>query len=616
MNSELQKLVASAKLSVTDAEKLSKLEPGTACQHKSWGLGKIAEWDLLGDRLIIDFETKAGHPMKLSFAAESLLPLAEDHILSRRINDLPAVQKMAKENPAGLVELALKSSESKLYLDALEKLLTPKIVGTAEYKKWWENAKKELKTSRHIVVPTKRADPLVLRAQDQKAGEIMVRNFLGSRELRGKLAAMTAIIKDLDLFENPAKELQPVFLDVTHMARKSWKLQPRETIQLVLLREEVREAESVKASIEHENPISVAEMMRDLRGQLADIANALPSALLGRFYRELPVAFPEGEWVKDALGHLTRTGGRAVDEITAVLDANDSLDVLTEFLKKAVRNRTLSTDLLIWIARERKGLAESVFDMDLGNAIISALEDDHVAGGPKKTARLNDAFSDDKTLIGEMVAEAADHDLRLFAKRILSSPVFDELTRRSLMGRIIKARPEMEKMMEENAEAQRDTSLIVSWESLERKKKELDDITNVQIPHNKNEIQIAREEGDLRENGGYKAARQQQAVLLRMQSKIERELRNAQGTDFADVGTDKVSIGNVVDIIDDASGEKETFTILGAWDGDPDKKIISYLSDTAKALIGKVVGDEADLPADTVHGSRKAKIVAIRAFKA
>jgi transcription elongation GreA/GreB family factor len=372
----------------------------------------------------------------------------------------------------------------------------------------------------------------------------------------------------------------------------------------------------VKAEIEHENPITAAEIMRDLRGQLADVANALPSALLGRFYREFPVAFPEGEWIKDALGHLTRTGGRAVDEITAVLDANDSIDVLTEFLKKAVRNRTLSTDLLIWIARERKGLAESVFDMDLGNAIISALEDDHVAGGPKKTARLNDAFADDKTLVSEMVAEAADHDLRLFAKRILNSPVFDELTRRSLMGKIIKARPEMEKMMEENAEAQRDTSLIVSWESLERKKKELDDITNVQIPHNKNEIQIAREEGDLRENGGYKAARQQQAVLLRMQSKIERELRNAQGTDFADVGTDKVSIGNAVDVIDAGTNEKETFTILGAWDGDPDKKIISYLSDTAKSLIGKVVGDEVDLPADTAHGSRKAKITAIRAFKA
>jgi transcription elongation GreA/GreB family factor len=616
MNSELQKLVTAAKLSITDAEKLSKLEPGTACQHKSWGLGKIAEWDLLGDRVIIDFETKSGHPMKLSFAAESLVPLPEDHILARRINDLPALQKMAKENPAALVELALKSHESKLYLDALDKLLTPRIIGTAEYKKWWDNAKKELKTSRHIVVPTKRADPLLLRAQDQKPGEIMVRNFLGARELRGKLAALTAIMKDLDLFENPAKELQPVFLDVTHMARKAWKLQPRETLQLVLGREELRESESVKAEIEHENAITAAEIMRDLRGQLADIANALPASLLGRFYREFPAAFPNGEWVKDALGHLTRTGGRAVDEITAVLDANDSLDVLAEFLKKAVRNRTLSTDLLIWIARERKGLAEPVFDMDLGNAIISALEDDHVAGGPKKTARLNDAFADDKTLVSEMVADAADEDLRLFAKRILNSPVFDELTRRSLMGKIIKARPEMEKLMEDNAESQRGTSLIVSWESLEKKKLELDDINTVQIPQNKRDIQTAREYGDLRENFEYKSARQQQAVLLRMQSKMERELRNAQGTDFADVGTDKVSIGNVVDIVDAETGATETFTILGAWDGDPEKNIISYLSETAKALIGKVVGDEVDLPADTADGSRKAKVVAIRAFKA
>jgi len=174
----------------------------------------------------------------------------------------------------------------------------------------------------------------------------------------------------------------------------------------------------------------------------------------------------------------------------------------------------------------------------------------------------------------------------------------------------------MEKLMEDSAESQRGTSLIVSWESLEKKKLELDDINTVQIPQNKRDIQIAREYGDLRENFEYKSARQQQAVLLRMQSKMERELRNAQGTDFADVGTDKVSIGNVVDIVDAETGATETFTILGAWDGDPEKNIISYLSETAKVLIGKVVGDEIDLPADTADGSRKAKVVAIRAFKA
>lgn len=613
MNSELQKLVSAAKLSPLDGEKLSRLEPGTVCQHKSWGLGKIAEWDLLGDRVIIDFETKVGHPMKLSFAADSLTPLEPDHILSRRLNDLDTLKKMAKEKPGELVELALRWSNSRLHLDDLEKLLTPKPITVAEYKKWWDNAKKELKSFRHIVVPTKRADPLLMRATDEKAGVVMVRNFLGARDLRGKLSAMNSIMKDLDLFETPAKELQPVFLDVTHMARKSWKLQPRETLQLVLCREELRE--TVKTQLEHENPVLAVEIMRDVRGQLADIANDLPVGLLGRFYREFPTAFAEGEWIKDALGHLTRTGGRAVDEITSVMDTHDALDVLADFLKKAVRNRTLSAELLIWICKERKGLAEPVFDIDLGNAIISTLEDDHVAGGPKKTGRLHDAFSDDKSLVGEMVADTSDEDLRLFAKRVLSTSVFDELTRRSLMGKIIKARPEMEKMMEENSEAQRDTSLIVSWESLERKKKELEDITNVQIPANKQEIQIARAEGDLRENGGYKAARQQQAVLLRLQSKYERELRNAQGTDFVGVGSDKVGIGTIVDLLDLDTNTQETYTILGAWDGDPDKNIISYQSETAKSVIGKVVGDEVNLPADTVAGSRKAKIVAIRSFK-
>ena len=184
------------------------------------------------------------------------------------------------------------------------------------------------------------------------------------------------------------------------------------------------------------------------------------------------------------------------------------------------------------------------------------------------------------------------------------------------MARIIKVRPEMEARMDENAGAHTDDSLIVSWESLEKKKQELEDLVNIKIPDNKREIQIARDEGDLRENGGYKAARDQQSVLLRMQGKLERELRNARGTDFANVPTDKVGIGTVVDLEDPPSGEKETLTILGAWDGDLDKNIISYLSESAKALIGKAVGDELDLPTDNQHVVRKAKVTAIRGFKA
>jgi transcription elongation GreA/GreB family factor len=211
-----------------------------------------------------------------------------------------------------------------------------------------------------------------------------------------------------------------------------------------------------------------------------------------------------------------------------------------------------------------------------------------------------------------MVKDADDDELRLFAKRILGTLVFDDLTRRSLMGRLIKARPETQALMEETA-AKQDHSLLVSWQSMEKRKADLDDLVKNLIPENKREIQIARAEGDLRENGGYKAARQQQAVLLRLQSKYERELRHAQGTDFANVPTDAVGIGTVVDLQDLSSDKKETFTILGAWDGDPDRHILSYLSELAKVLIGKKVGDEADLPGEA-GTARRVRITGIRAY--
>lgn len=168
--------------------------------------------------------------------------------------------------------------------------------------------------------------------------------------------------------------------------------------------------------------------------------------------------------------------------------------------------------------------------------------------------------------------------------------------------------------MEEGAATQ-DASLIVSWESLEKRKLDLEDLVKNKIPQNKKDIQIAREYGDLRENFEYKSARQQQAVLLRMQSKYERELRHARGTDFTDTKTDTVGIGTIVDLEDVSSGARVTYTILGAWDGDPTQHILSYLSGVAKAIIGKAAGTEADLPTENLSVTQKVRITGIRAFK-
>ncbi len=609
---EVEKLVKAGKISQADGEKLSRLTVGAFCQHKSWGAGRVKEWDLLADRMVIDFEGKSGHAMKLGFAAGSLEVLPPEHFLSRRVGELSALQKMAKSDPAALVSLALESHGCSLTLDQLEQLLTPQVIPAANYKSWWTAAKKALKSTRHIVVPVKRTEPLVLRALDRSHADTMVGNFLAARDLKAKMTALASIRKDLDLFQAPAVELAPVLEDISSTVRKAWKLHLKGSLQLLLARDEL--LESVTGVEFPSGNMALVELLREARPLLPPAVNSLPAAMLTRVYQAFPAAFPEREWVQEALAHITKTSGRAVGELASLLDANDELDVLADFLKKAVRNRRLSTDLLIWMCQERAGLAESVFDLDLGNSIIDALVADHVAGGPKKTGRLHDAISDDAGLVGEMITDADEDELRRFARRILNTPVLDELTRRSLMGRIIKARPEMEQLMEEGAATQ-DASLIVSWESLEKRKHDLEDLVKHKIPQNKKDIQIAREYGDLRENFEYKSARQQQAVLLRMQSKYERELRHARGTDFTDAKTETVGIGTIVDLEDVSSGARVTYTILGAWDGDPTQHVLSYLSGVAKAIIGKAVGSEADLPTEDLHVTQKVRITGIRAFK-
>jgi len=611
MNPEVQNLVAAGKLSGADAEKVSKLEPGTTVQHKSWGTGRITEWDLLGDRIGIDFEGKLGHSMKLAFAANSLEILPPESLLARRLTDLDGLKALAKDTAPALVELALKSSGNSLSLDGLESLLKGKIVPEADYKRWWEAAKKALKAHRHIVVPAKRAENLVLRDQAEKPADVMVKGFLASRDMKAKLAALASIAKDIDLFGDAKIELIPVFQDLSDTVRKAFKLHLKESLQLLLARDELIEHIGGSAPL---GSMKLADLVSETRTNLADAIKTLASSALARVYRSFPEAFPNRAWVPEILQQLTRSGGKAVAEIAIVLNDNDELDVLADALKKCLRNRNLSADLLIWMARERKGLAESCFDIDLGHAILDVIDHDQMEGGPKRTGRLQSLLSDDAFLLGEMVADAEEEDIRLLAKRILGNSAFDDLTRRSLMARIIKSRPEMESMMADNMASRQDDRLIVSWESLERKKKELEDLVNVQIPENKREIQIARAEGDLRENGGYKAARDQQAVLLRMQGKYEREIRHAHGTDFAGMPTDKIGIGTVVELADLGDGSTETLSILGAWDSDLDKNIISYLSEKAKALIGRVAGDEVDLPGDAAHSTRRVRVQSIRGF--
>ena len=196
-------------------------------------------------------------------------------------------------------------------------------------------------------------------------------------------------------------------------------------------------------------------------------------------------------------------------------------------------------------------------------------------------------------------------------RKLMMTNVFEELTKRSLLARVIKAHPDLQMMLSGEV-TEKEEQLIVSWSSLEKRKAEYEDLLTKKIPENVKEISAAREHGDLRENFEYKAAKEQQTVLQRRKAEIEHMLGLARGTGFNKPDTSRVSIGTVVEITDLTSEAKEIFTILGAWDSEPTVNIISYLTSIAQALIGHSIGENVELP--TERGTKSVRIEKITAY--
>src|SRR5213595_24133 len=119
------------------------------------------------------------------------------------------------------------------------------------------------------------------------------------------------------------------------------------------------------------------------------------------------------------------------------------------------------------------------------------------------------------------------------------------MDKRSLLARIVKSYPAVQSLISGD-QTKQESNLLVSWESLERRKNEYTELVQKKIPANSKEIALARSYGDLRENHEYKAAKEMQKILMRRKHELESQLVRARGTDFANPRTDAVSIGTIV----------------------------------------------------------------------
>jgi transcription elongation GreA/GreB family factor len=593
MKEEFEKLAAAGKIEGRHVEPLTQLVEGGCCIHRSWGFGKIKTVDTVFARFTIDFPGKAGHTMDLGFAAENLKPIPKDHILARKANDLESVRHLAAHH-LDLIKLVLNSYGGKATADQIQSVLVPDVIRD-DWKKWWETTKREMKKDGHYIVPLKKNEPVVFQAQETSLQDRSLADFRAAKGLKARVAVVAELIKvvsDLPDKQTAASEIIPELnADIVSYQRN----QPAVALEAIFARDELREVAGLQPVA---GEITAAQIWAQDNVKFGSLLELIPAAKHHRALESFKHANPE-RWQEILRGSLNFVSAKLCKEFANLLIHEGKWDLLKETLARLIRQHTASSELLLWLGRERSDAFADIFGPDVFRAMLTAMERDQF--NEKRSNRLRDFILEDHELIGELTASADIEVVKDLTRALQLSPVFDDMDKRSLLARLVKKHPAVQSLVS-GEQSKQDSAILVSWESLERRRAEYQELVQKKIPANSKEIAIARSYGDLRENHEYKAAKEMQKILMRRKEELEAQIMRARGTDFSNAKTDAVSIGTIVQATDLGTNQRESFTILGAWDSEPEKGIISYLSPVGAALLNHKVGDEVEFE---LHGTKR-----------
>jgi len=592
MREEFEKMAAAGKLERHHIDALVQLTNSGFCMHRSWGFGRIKTVDTVFARFTIDFTNKPGHAMDLAFAAESLKPISKEHILARKASDIESLRQMAATNHLELVKVVLNSYGGKATVDQIQQVLVPDVIRD-DWKKWWEAAKRELKKDGHFQVPLKKSEPIVYQVKEISLQDRLLEEFRAAKGLKARLVVAGELLKNAHDLSDKQAAATEVITALNNELPSYQRTQPAVALEAIFARDDIREmagAAPVAGEIE-----ATAIWSQDLK--LGPLMEQLPAAKHRRALESFKAANPE-HWHEVLRNTFNNVSSKLCREFAGLLIHEGKFDQLKETLARLISQHTASSECLLWLAKDRNDSFADILGPEVFRAMLTAMERDQF--NEKRSNRLRDYILDDQELLVELIGSADLEVIKDLTRALQLSPCFDDMDKRSLLARIVKSYPAIQSLIS-GEQTKQDTSLIVSWESLERRKNEYHELVEKKIPANSKEIAIARSYGDLRENHEYKAAKEMQKILMRQKAGLETDLVRARGTDFSNPRTDVVTMGTVVRATNVQTNQAEYFTILGAWDSDPDKGIVSYLSPVAQSLLNKKIGEEVEFE---IHGVR------------
>ena len=566
---------------------LQGLNEGALCYHETWGFGIISEIDYFYNELIIDFDKKTDHVIAFNYAVESLSILDENHILSIRNNNPDYLNDLIKKDPGEVVKLSLKSYGN-MTVSRLMDRLVPAIVSEDDWKRFWDSARKKLKTDASIEIPKKRSDIIEFIEgissdyDDDWFKKLENENNIEKLFEKFKDVIDKKISTNSEIITQILGERLAYIIKGAPSSKPEWKAEG-----------------FIYARIFNINPqgLDVDKILHQLiENELSFIFEKLPSRQLETLLSILIENDKEALLVR--LKKIIQSVGFSVlNEIFNSLRKYDAENEVIEILSNSLARRKASASMLLWCVKSENLLNEwnMISKCDLAFRIQECLELNLSGILLRSQNQLRDKFQQQDWLY-DSLQDMTDQQRRDFMRRINEGQGWDVLDRKSLIAKILRKYDELQDIITPStSNAPKKEIPFTSSRSFRERQKQLEKIMKIDIPENSKEIEIARSYGDLRENAEFKYAKERQGLLMAQGAKLAEDLEVVKPTDFNDVQTDQINVGTGVKLKFD-SGIETTYFILGVWDQDDDLNIISSETKLAKLLLGLSIGNSVNLP--------------------
>ncbi len=564
--------------------------PGTHVLNRDWGIGKVTAHD--GTFLTVDFKDKPGHRIALEIAERALVIVPDTLVTVAYFDDPDGIERELAEDPVAVVVRALVERGGEATYKEIKEVLFDRVVPAKGWAAWWKKARDRFDADPRVDHTQAFRDTVRLREADDEDEEPQNGSLLPVYNPRWSLKkAARTILKLLEQHPEAQEEARRIYADRLAMALPEERAKDGRLAALPLLEKWLPER--------HRDWVAVAdECVEAGVGVTSLTEDECQAAVLG-------LALEGEQWELAACGALSsrcpavrETAWRALldragTELRAALGTlmasklapASAVLIVQEILGKWEDLNGRQPDpwsLLVTIgpALTRSAPAKAMSDalklIAPGSTLAQLLQDTPI---PEGSAYQKLGLT--LRALGE--GEGAD--------------AVEALLTQAGWTALVELLPGREPPMEDEADLPPERNERVTlmtrgtYDLLQQRMRAM----RAEMETVLKELKAARELGDLSENADYDAARGQQGMLKAAMDSTQRALAAALFIEDLERVDGVATPGTEVTYRNGATGEERAIWLLGEGDSHWSESVVSYRAPVGQALLGKRVGETADL---------------------